>query len=108
MAGHQRPPRPARTRPARPAHRRPHRRHRMSPDLIAAAVLIGPGVLAAAALGTTAGVATLRQRPADRARARVLAELRAARATGPDDDPTPPDGGQPAPPEQPAPAPVGR
>jgi hypothetical protein len=75
----------------------------VSPELITAAVIIGPGALTAAALGTAAGTATIRQRPTDRARARLLAELRAARATGPDEDPTPPDGGQPtpAPAEQP-------
>jgi hypothetical protein len=78
----------------------------MSADLIAAAVIIGPGALAAAALGTAAGAATLRQRPTDRARARLLAELRAARTTGPDEDPTPPDGGQPTPAEQQTAAPV--
>ena len=67
----------------------------MSPDLITATVLFGPAAL----LGGAAAVADRRDRPHRRATARVLAELRAARAAGPDDDPdpTPPDGGHPAP-----------
>lgn len=70
-------------------------------DLITAAVLFGPAAL----VGAVGGTGYLRQRPRERARARVLAESRAARAAGPNDDPTPPDGGQPAPAEQePAPA----
>lgn len=69
----------------------------MSPDLITAAVLFGPAAL----LGGAVAVADLRDRPHRRATARVLAELRAARAAGPDEDPdpSPPDGGQPAPTE---------
>ena len=74
----------------------------MNADLITAAVLFGPAALA----GAVGGAGYLHQRPHDRARAQVLAELRAARTAGPDEDPTPPDGGQPTPAEQPTAAPV--